>query len=313
MKIFILFASIFFLSPACAQVKTSAVSAHLPGELLRMKVLVRGVSRTYAAYLPASLKGRNSWPVVIGLHGGLSDGDQMRHHLSLENAAEKYGFLAVFPEAGRKQWNDGRPETESEQSDVEFIKSLANDLGRLGPVDSQNINIAGISNGGMMALRLACEASSTFRAFAVVSANFPEAYAKRCRPERAVPILFIHGDADPLMPWDGGAVRKGLRGAGGNVASLLKTAGFWSSVNGCSPKTSFNILPVLDSTDPSRAERITYLSCQKAPVVVYKIRGGGHDWPGAPDKGIFLKKILGPTSRNLDANAVIAQFFGLSS
>jgi poly(3-hydroxybutyrate) depolymerase len=74
----------------------------------------------------------------------------MRQHLNLSEAAEKYGFVAVFPDAGSKQWNDGRPETAIARDDVGFLKSLVPELRKLGPIDPRNVNVVGISNGGMM-------------------------------------------------------------------------------------------------------------------------------------------------------------------
>ena len=53
--------------------------------------------------------------------------------------------------------------------------------------------------------------------------------------------------------------------------------------------------------------RIAYPNCaDNAAVVLYKIEGGGHTWPGGQP---LPEWFAGPTARNIDATAQMWEFF----
>ena len=84
---------------------------------------------------------------------------------------------------------------------VEGLRLLVADVASAYAVDPDRVYAAGHSNGGIMALRLACEASDVFAAVGVQSSALG---ITTCEPRNPVSLLQIHGTADTNVPIDGG-------------------------------------------------------------------------------------------------------------
>ena len=132
------------------------VQSHAHADELRVKT--RNGDRT-AIVLPA---GRGPAPTVIVLHGAFSSAAWTARHYGFAEAAAARGFAAVFPQGLRGCWNDGRNPFPWRANDVAFLKVLAGELMAEGVADPSRIYLAGVSNGGMMAMRMLCEASDLF-------------------------------------------------------------------------------------------------------------------------------------------------------
>jgi len=65
-------------------------------------------------------------------------------------------------------------------------------------IDPGQIYATGVSNGGKMSLRLACEASDLLTGVAAVIAALPAGL--ECRPAKPVSIMLMNGTEDPLVP-----------------------------------------------------------------------------------------------------------------
>ena len=143
--------------------------------------------------------------------------------------------------------------------------------------DPDRVYIAGISNGGMMALRMLCEASELFAGAGTVIANMPTRIGPTCRPQRPVPIVMFNGTADPLIPYVGGGV--GPLNLGGFVWGSERTAAHLASANGCGPSRQYADA----STEESSVTRIAWSGCKaEADVTLYRINGGRHEVFGRP-------------------------------
>lgn len=272
-------------------------------------VEIGGVQRSYTMYLPAGFDAAKRYPIVLGLHGGLGNGERFAQQSGLPNYVDQRNFIAVFPNANGKQWNDGRATTRSSTDDVAFLLMLVRQVTAANGGDPQRVFVTGVSNGGMMAQRLICDAADVVAGVAVVIANLPADIAGDCRPKRPVPIAFFNGVADPLMPWAGGDIRKapGL-GVGGKAMSTPQTVAFWAGANGCRSELMQN-LPGR-AADGTKVRLHTFESCSGAPVLLYEIQGGGHAWPGsAVPKLAIVRRIVGTTSKAIDATQAMLEFF----
>lgn len=264
--------------------------------------------RSYTAVVPAGAPPAGGFPVVMVLHGGGGSGDRVAKQTGFANYVDRRKFIAVFPDAGGQQWNDGRETTRGAGSDVNFLVQVAQQVTANGG-DPRRVFVTGVSSGGMMAQRLACEAADTFAAAAIVNANMPAGIARSCRPARSLPIVFFSSPNDPLMPWDGGSIRAGMmRGAGGTVISTPQTVDFWARVNGCGGE---KVSQLPDRANDGTSVRLHSFSCSGGSTVLYEIDGGGHTWPGsAGGQRPMLQRIVGPTSQDINATATILDFFG---
>ena len=263
-----------------------------------------GLDREYIISAPPSAHRR---PTVIVLHGTWQSGLIIRHTTGLEPLVEREDLVAVYPNAIATQWNDGRAAAAvwGPRDDVAFLRALVAHLVRTGIADPHRVYAIGFSNGGMMALRMMCEATEVFAAIAVIGASLPAEIYPRCRPTAATPALLMNGTADPFVPYEGGQVI--LRG--GVVLSTDQTISFLRKVNGCADTVQVAALPAIDGQDTRVVVNSWGRCTSSAPVVLYRVEGGGHRIPN-PDPGIAaFDLVLGRMNHDIDAAAEIWSFF----
>jgi polyhydroxybutyrate depolymerase len=210
-------------------------------------------------------------PTVIVLHGAINSAGWAARRFGFAEAAAARGFAAVFPEGVGLTWNDGREGFASRAHDVAFLRRLVVEVVERGVAEPDRIYIAGVSNGGMMALRMVCEAAEMFAGAGTVIANMPAATGADCHPARPVPIVMFNGTDDRLIPYDGGGV--GPFSLGGHVWGTEETAAFLAHTNGCGATAS--------STDTvigrTSVTRIAWTGCARdATVTLYRVNGGHH-------------------------------------
>jgi polyhydroxybutyrate depolymerase len=264
-----------------------------------------GLPRQYLVHLPPSYDGTKPTPVVLALHGGGGSIQGMVSLTHLSDVADQHEFIVVYPNAYINSWADGRGTTQEERlgvNDVIFISDLIDHLTTEININVNRVYATGMSNGGMMSQRLACELSDQITAVAIVAASLAENIAPTCRPQRPVPTMVINGTHDPLVPWIGGSIPGA---AGGRVLATWATIDKWVEFNGCSScATTENVPDWID--DGTRTRRETYGGCG-ADVVLLTVAGGGHTWPGGLQ---YLPEwLIGRTSRDFDASEVLWEFF----
>lgn len=277
-------------------------------------LLVKGLQRSYIVHLPTSYDKSRQWPLVIALHGGGSEAKTMNPLTNFNTLSDKQGFVVVYPEAYEHNWNDGRddPQIKSQAEnidDVAFISDLTDQLATDLNINKKMAYATGISNGAIMTERLGCELSDKIAAIAPVAGNIPQKTASIWSPSRPVSVLIINGTEDPLVPFEGGDVSF-LSLKRGKVISVADTVEFWVSKNGCPATPKIEQLPHINADDSTSTVVESYSGCRDgSEVMLYKVIGGGHTWPGGPQ--YMSEKIIGTTSRDFNATEVIWQFFKL--
>ena len=120
-------------------------------------------------------------------------------------------------------------------------------------------------------------------------------------------LMIINGTDDPLVPFNGGEVMVFGKGRG-RIISTDDTLRYWRGVNKCPDSPAARDLPDNNSNDGTRVKKITYGPCEgNALVVLYRIEGGGHTWPGGMP--YLPKRIIGNLSLQINACDVIWDFF----
>jgi polyhydroxybutyrate depolymerase len=277
-------------------------------------IVVGGVTRMFTALLPQAKPA----PLVIVLHGNTQTGADMMTRTAWPLFAKRDQFAVVFPDGLNHAWADlrqsgnragGAPPQDTD--DVAFIAGLVEKLVADGRADPKRVYITGISNGGAMAMTLACARAELFAAAASVIMNLTDEAAERCHPSRPVPILMMNGTADPLIPYEGG--RGASRFAADGFWSATQTLQFWRRTNGC--ETEDAAVTDFDDRNPSDQSTVTRIESRCAPgrdVVLYRINGGGHRMPGMfPDANFprVAAAILGPQNGDIDGAETIWAFF----
>jgi polyhydroxybutyrate depolymerase len=267
-----------------------------------------GHARRFRVHVPPSA-GREAVALIV-LHGGGGSIEKIEEQTRLSRTAAERGFVLVYPNGNGTQWNDGRPEAAAGGDDVGFLTRLVGEMKKVASIDEKRVFLAGVSNGGMMTLRMACERTALFAGYAVISASMPKALAPLCKPSAPVSIVFVHAPEDPIMPWAGGEIKAGRRhGVGGEVIGLPRTIELWRTHNGCAETPSVQALPDRDPHDGTRVTRKTHVGCQ-GRLQLYQVDGGGHTWPGGTP-GLIQRQVTGSSTRDVSGNDVLVEFFAL--
>ena len=263
-----------------------------------------GTLRSYWLVSPEGLDRTKPAPLLMVLHGSAGSGEDMMAvtRRGFEQLAAKEKFVLVYPDALERRWNDQGGIVD----DVGILLAVVDKLVAAGMVDKNRVYATGISNGGMMAQRLACEQAERIAGIATVAGGLPEPLLATCKPVRPLPVLVIHGTDDPIVPWAGGAVA-GFEDFG-KVLSARETAGFWAANNRCGDGGVIMPEPDRDPRDGTRVKMEVFASCPAgAAVKLAAIEGGGHTWPGGYQ--YLPERFIGRTSQDVDANMLIWNFF----
>lgn len=273
----------------------------------QFEVNVDGSTRPYKVHVPPQSTAGQPLPLVLVLHGGLGNmevqaSERFYHQLS---AADLYGYIVMFangysrlPGGKFATWNAGGccgPAVKKQSDDVAILRAMVLDMQQRAAIDAKRIFVDGMSNGGMMAYRLACEQSELFSAIASVAGTDN---TLRCQPTRPVAVLHIHARDDDHVPFNGGKGQQSMVDVSFN--SVPDTIQKWVKLNQASPQAE-------------RTMEVAGAYCEVhrsplAPVQLCVTETGGHSWPGGskPRGGQ-----AGATA--FDANAVIWQFFNANA
>jgi polyhydroxybutyrate depolymerase len=246
-----------------------------------MQLVVSGQIRTFLLERPAA---HEPLPTVIMLHEAGGSAAGIARDSGLAQLAPERDLVAVFPQGlVGNRWNFYPLGKEVPgylrrtqpagviPDDVGFIEALVADLVRRGISDPKRIYLAGSSNGGFMTLRMVCVDAGMFAAIGLLISGMPERTAAECDAPTPIPVLMIKGTADPTVPYDGGLVDGVLP-----VWSTQRLLEFFRQRNGCTESAVQLSLP---SQDAHAIEVELSTKCSEAPVVLYRIMGGGHVLP----------------------------------
>ena len=270
-------------------------------------VSVGGLERSYLAHIPAKYDSRKPTPVVLAFHGGGANADNMIVFSGLNKKSDEAGFIVVYPSGtGRLEkvltFNGGNCcgyALANKVDDVEFTRKILDDLATVANIDPKRVFATGMSNGGIMAYRLACELSDRIAAIAPVGGPMG---TETCTPKRAVSVIHMHGTNDEFAPFRGGR-GKGLSGT--DFYSVERSVQVWVRANACRPEPVITKVPDT-ARDGTAVIRKTYGSGQDGTeVVLVVIEGGGHTWPGQEPR----LRALGKSTRNISANDMMWKFF----
>lgn len=254
-----------------------------------------GRQREYRLYRPADLA--DPAPLVVMLHGGFGSAAQAESYYGWDAEADSGHFLVLYPDGVDRAWNVGggccgKPAA-SGIDDVAFVSAAVAAVRAEIPVSANRIYATGISNGGLLAYRLACD-TKLFAAIGPDSATL----LGPCRDPAAISVIHVHGTADRNIPYDGGRGDGFAHINGPAIPSLIAT---WRATDACAPPTS----------TVSGVVTVSIAACPEGRAVeLITIAGAGHQWPGSPSKPL-IQRILGtdPPATALNATEEIWRFF----
>lgn len=231
-----------------------------PGDHQRVEQ-VDGLERTWTVHVPPTADGRTPTPLVLNLHPFVLGGNDAFHQLwrnesGLEALGDTEGFIVVHPEGTGTPaaWNAGEAccgqASEDGVDDVAFMLHLIDTVAQEACVDDRRVYATGMSNGGYLSHRLACEHPDRVAAIAPVVGSLSQELV--CEDGRAVPALQISGSED-------------------NLASRQAAVDHWVQANHCDETPQ--------EVTRGAATCSAYSGCDDGVETTHcVIEGGGHCW-----------------------------------
>jgi polyhydroxybutyrate depolymerase len=203
-------------------------------------------------------------PLVLAFHGYGGGFYDLEYTGGLSEAADAHGFVVAYPQGiGEGPTWDLQGDT-----DTTFVSALIDELVTSQCADPTRVFATGFSMGGGMTNVLACRLADRIAAIAPVAGNHGETWGGPCAPSQPVPIMAFHGTLDTFLPYEGGDSPFPDR----PVTAVEDWMAEWAAADGCgADPTAVSVSAEVDS--------LTWQDCA-APVVLYRVIGGGHTWPG---------------------------------
>ncbi|MDB5969402.1 MAG: hypothetical protein JWQ90_1852 [Hydrocarboniphaga sp.] len=253
----------------------------------------QGVARPLLIIEPAVASAEKA-PLIVLLHFSGGDAEIMANLARAGRLAAEHGAWIVLPEGSHRRWSDD-PAISPSSDDVDFLAAVIAHMSSAYPIDPRRVYMAGMSNGGFMTERFACERPELIAAAAVDAATLRISQDHACAPSRAVPMLHFAGTQDLLVPYSH------------PITMLPAQATFqrWSDIHGCDPASRQDSALAPSVDDGTSIQLSENWDCSSGGAVrLFTIVGGGHAWPGSA--GTLS---IGRTTQNLDATEAMWAFF----
>jgi polyhydroxybutyrate depolymerase len=259
-----------------------------------------GLTRTYRV-VPSRVTSSDGRALVMVLHGGFGSGAFAERAYGWDAVTSSNNAEIVYPDGYRRSWNGGNccgPAHDRNVDDVAFLTAIILDAEQRDGVDPKRVFVTGMSNGAIMAYRLACEGRIALAAIGPVAGALEVPCAAPAAP---VSVMAIHGTADQNVPYAGGVGTKGFVKV--DHTSVASSLARWLSIDRCEaqPATSRSGGVVRETTECASG----------TTIVLITVEGAGHQWPGSTLAAPAAARLLNPDppSRALSATDALWLFF----
>lgn len=186
-----------------------------------------GSNRSYIVHVPTGLP-TTGVPLVIDIHGFTSTASGQKGVSGYQAESDAKKFIAAWPQGLNNSWNAygccGQSQSRN-VNDVGFIAAVANDIIAKAHIDETRVYITGLSNGGSMSHRLACEGSDKYAATSPVSFPLNRSSCPSGFPARKITVAHFHGLNDTTVRFNGGGLQ--------NFQSAPNSFAAWKTIDGC--------------------------------------------------------------------------------
>ena len=222
-----------------------------------------GVNRTYYVSYPENVQ--DPCPLIINMHGYGGSASQQMSYSQMDQFAHPQNIAVVYPQGLNNSWNVFTYWDSNAYDDVGFIDLMIDQISDEFNIDLDKVYACGMSNGGYMSYRLACDLSDKIAAFGSVTGNMMiNTEVNDClNQERDIPIIHFHGTSDPIVNYSPPSFDGSL--------TVDESISFWSDYNGYNSENvetvNLNVEKFIYSNESSSAK-----------FIHYKVIGGGHEW-----------------------------------
>lgn len=239
-----------------------------------------GYTRQYKVHVPPGYDPQTPAPLVLCIHGlGQTPVLFCLNGAQMHVKSDQEGFILVMPLGYLNSWNAGTccgGASTEQLDDVALMRAILEEVGTHLNVDPDRIYATGLSNGGYMSYRLACEAADVFAAVAPAAGavginslgggSNPTSDFVACEPSQPISVLDVHGTTDPLVPY----------------TMQAPTVELMRDRDGCEATTTAATQPASGGDTTC----VTYAGCPDGiELIACSVDNGGHCWFGSPDCG----------------------------
>ena len=200
-----------------------------------------GETRIYDVHIPPGYDQSTPVPLVLDFHGWQLNGTIQAGVSGWRSLADSEGFIVAHPLGlfGRPE----APEVDTSWAgpsfnggplccgaafvtgtdDVGFARAIVQAVSAEANIDRARVYATGLSNGGYMSHRLACEAADVFAAVAPVAARIGLVPTTLCQPSRPIALIEFAGLHDPDVPYEGVSLQP----------SAAQSLAYWRDQDGC--------------------------------------------------------------------------------
>ncbi len=261
---------------------------------------VGGEERPVEVFVPSSYDPATPAPLLLLLHSYTISGKAAEASFRFQPLAEESGFLYAAPEGlvdnfmNGPFWNATSGCCDFDRSnpdDSAYLRRVIEDIMARWNVDESRIFTIGLSNGGFMGHRMACDHADLVAGIVSI-AGATHDDPTLCKPSEGVHILNIHGTADTIIHFEGGVFTGPYPGA-------AETVERWVGLNDCRRSEPGPMVDA-DRSQPGAETRVTrYTDCRPgASVELWEMLGSGHYFfPTAEFKRVVFDYFLSHPKR----------------
>ncbi|MFL2511002.1 MAG: alpha/beta hydrolase family esterase [Candidatus Neomarinimicrobiota bacterium] len=227
-------------------------------------------TRNFIVHTPPNFDYQTeSLPLLFVLHGYTGRAPSIRDYSGFDQIADQERFIVVYVQGttdqfGNTGWNVDVVASFLGVDDVGFFKALIKYFKASYSIDSNKIFSSGMSLGGFMSYRLACELDE-INSIGSVTGSMAGYY--QCNPPKKSGIIHFHGMNDSVVPYNGVEWSYSARAA----------HDFWKNHNQCNSQNEITI-PDFNGDGEYTTRLISYDCEENKSVELYSLEGEGHAW-----------------------------------
>jgi polyhydroxybutyrate depolymerase len=269
-------------APAATVVAAAPPSTSAPGAPSAVPPAPAPVRLEARVHLPPQLAAGQKAPLLLVLHSLGTSAEDIEQRTDWPRFAESHGIAWMAPNGpvdalGRRFWDAGSSCCNFAGPPLDHVSALRHLLEEAlaqQPIDPERVFVGGISNGGFMAHRFACDAPELVRGVVSISGAGP-LDTMTCKQPTRLRVLEIHGESDPIVGYAGGHLFRNA--ALPEHASAAKTVTDWATRLGCTkdpePAGSLDLEKRYAGAE-TRVSR--FPGCSRGEVQLWTVGGGDH-------------------------------------
>jgi len=276
-------------------------SATLFAQDVEDTLMIYGRDRFYKTHLPIGFDYQKKYPVVFIFHGGLGNPGLIEKQTGFSQKADEEGFIVVYPYGTGSfdkklltwnTWDCCGYANKKNINDIDFISAVLKEIKSKYNIDDKRIYATGHSNGGMMCYLISCELSEQFAAVAPVAGCMFD--TSMCNPESEVSLIIFNSTDDEHISYDGGIGEKSMVDI--ETIPVEATVNMWVA--------KYDAF-LMNKSESSSFQKTSYKNNNGIEIVLYKLTGGGHSWPG----GEKIRRFADNPIKDVSATDLIWEFF----